>query len=132
MRRPLCVGAAVAAVLCVAPVAAPAGSTQTIQLISVTTYSHQGPPDALSGVYSVDSRDDLMNAAPQFGQRSGVRVGTDADAVLPVAVDVAQDDRRAGRARCRAQPVPACLQRRAHRRHGDRLVRVQPQRNQAR
>jgi hypothetical protein len=76
MRSPLCVGAAVAAVLSFAPVATPAGSTQTFRLISITTYSHQGPKDEI-GDYSVDSRDDLMNAAPQFGQRSGVRVGTD-------------------------------------------------------
>jgi len=77
MRSPLCVGAAVAAVLSFAPVAAPAAPTETIELISITTYSHQGPKDAKSGDYSVDSRDNLMNATPQFGQRSGVRVGTD-------------------------------------------------------
>jgi hypothetical protein len=77
MRRPLCMGAAVAAVLCFAPLATPAGPTQTIQLISITTYSHRGPADVKSGDYSVDSRDNLMNAAPQFGQRLGVRVGTD-------------------------------------------------------
>jgi hypothetical protein len=77
MRRPLCAGAVVAAVLGFAPVATPAGSTETIELISITTYSHQEPADLKSGAYSVDSRDDLMNAAPQFGQRLGVRVGTD-------------------------------------------------------
>ena len=77
MRRPLSVGAAVAAVLCFAPVASPANPVQTIQLISITTYSHQEPTDAKSGDYSVDSRDDLMNATPQFGLKSGVRVGTD-------------------------------------------------------
>ncbi len=77
MRCPLCVGAAVAAALCVVPIAAPAGSVETIQLVSITTYSHQGPADAKSGDFSVDSRDDLMNAAPQFGQGKGVRVGTD-------------------------------------------------------
>jgi hypothetical protein len=77
MRSPLCVGVATAAVLSFAPVATPAGSTETIQLISITTYSHQEPTDVKSGDYSVDSRDDLMNAAPQFGRRSGVRVGTD-------------------------------------------------------
>jgi hypothetical protein len=76
MRSPLCVGVAAAAVLGFAPVVTAAGSTETIQLISITTYSHQ-EPTAKSGDYSVDSRDDLMNAAPQFGQRSGVRVGTD-------------------------------------------------------
>jgi hypothetical protein len=64
-------------VLAFAPVAIPAAPIETIQLISITTYSHQEPADAKSGDYSVDSRDDLMNAAPQFGQRSGVRVGTD-------------------------------------------------------
>jgi hypothetical protein len=77
MRSPLCVGAAVAAVLGFASAASPAAPTETIQLISITTYSHQEPADVKSGNYSVDSRDDLMNAAPQFGQRSGVRVGTD-------------------------------------------------------
>jgi hypothetical protein len=77
MRRPLCAGAVVAAVLGFAPVATPAGSTETIELISITTYSHQEPADVKSGTYSVDSRDNLMNAAPQFGQRLGVRVGTD-------------------------------------------------------
>ena len=77
MRSPLCVGVAAAAVLSFAPVATSAGSTETIQLISITTYSHQEPTNAKSGDYSVDSRDNLMNAAPQFGQRLGVRVGTD-------------------------------------------------------
>ena len=66
-----------AAVLGFAPVAASAGPTETIELISITTYTHQEPADVKSGDYSVDSRDNLMNAAPQFGQRSGVRVGTD-------------------------------------------------------
>ena len=77
MRSPLCVGAAVAAVLSFAAVASPAAPTETIELISITTYSHQEPADVKSGDFSVESRDDLMNAAPQFGRRSGVRVGTD-------------------------------------------------------
>jgi len=70
--------AAAAAAVCVVPSASPANVTETIAVISITTYSHQEPVNAVSGDYSVDSRDELMNAAPQFGQRSGVRVGTDA------------------------------------------------------
>ena len=66
------------AALCAVPAASPANVTETIAVISVTTYSHQEPVNAVSGDYSVDSRDELMNAAPQFGQRSGVQVGTDA------------------------------------------------------
>src|SRR5882757_3725972 len=54
------------------------------------------------------------------------------DAVLPVPVDVSEDDRRPGRPRGRPQPVPAGLQRSAHRRHGDCPIRVEPQRDQAR
>jgi hypothetical protein len=91
MRSPLCVGVATAAVLGFAPVATPAGSTETIQLISITTYSHQEPTDAKSGDYSVDSRDDLMNAAPQFGRRSGVRVGTDVGRFTYTPAHIATD-----------------------------------------
>jgi hypothetical protein len=68
---------AVLGAACLAPTAAPAGFTETIKVISVTTYSHQGPTDVVSGDYSVDSRDNLMNAAPQFGRGSGVKIGTD-------------------------------------------------------
>ncbi len=78
MRHPLLIAVALAVAGGIVPVASPAsGVTQTILLISITTYSHQEPADAKTGDYSVDSRDNLMNAAPQFGQRSGVRVGTD-------------------------------------------------------
>ncbi len=77
MRRPVFVLAALAAAVCFAPVAAPAGVTETIQVISITTYSHQEPTNAVGGDYSVDSRDNLVNVARQFGLRSGARVGTD-------------------------------------------------------
>jgi len=78
VRCPLLLAGALSTAACIVPGASPAsGVTETIKVISITTYSHQEPMDAKTGDYSVDSRDDLMNAAPQFGQRSGARVGTD-------------------------------------------------------
>ena len=78
MRYPLLLAGALTTAACIVPTASPtSGISETIKVISVTTYSHQEPTDGKTGDYSVDSRDDLMNAAPQFGQRSGVRVGTD-------------------------------------------------------
>jgi hypothetical protein len=45
----------------------------------VTTYVHRNdsPPKGVSEGDTVDSRDRLVNAAAQFGLRSGARVGSD-------------------------------------------------------
>jgi hypothetical protein len=71
--------AAVLAAAWLAPDAAPAAGQGTIEVLSVVTYVHRvdQPPKGVSDGDTVDSRDRLLNAAKQFGLRSGARVGSD-------------------------------------------------------
>jgi hypothetical protein len=79
MRRPVPFAAALLAAACLVPSAMPANGQKIIHVISVTTYVHRvdQPPKGVSDGDTVDSRDRLLNAARQFGLRSGARIGVD-------------------------------------------------------
>jgi hypothetical protein len=70
---------AIAAAGCVAPAAAPAGGTETISVISITTATHRidRDPQGTSAGDTVDSRDRLVDARSQFGLARGARIGND-------------------------------------------------------
>src|SRR6516225_8080546 len=61
------------------PLATASAATQEIRVISVTvsTVSHDVGPKGASKGDTIAYRDRLVNAAPQFGKRKGVAIGTD-------------------------------------------------------
>ena len=62
-----------------APPAAPASGTLTIEVFSITTSTQRNdqPPQGVSDGDTVSSTDRLVNAKAQFGLRSGAHVGSD-------------------------------------------------------
>ena len=77
MRRSL--PAVLVAALAAFSAAAASGATLEIKVISVTqsTVSHDIGPKGASKGDTIVYRDKLVNAAPQFGKKKGVEVGSD-------------------------------------------------------
>jgi hypothetical protein len=83
--------AAVAGLALVAPAASAAAATQTILVTSVTIVaaSHDVKPAGPSKGDTVTARDHLLNAAPQFGRKTGATVGSDSAVVTLGSADAA-------------------------------------------
>ena len=77
MRRRL--PAAVMFAFAALPAAIAAGATLEIKVVSITvsTVSHDIGPKGASKGDTIVYRDTLVNAAPQFGKKSGAEVGSD-------------------------------------------------------
>ena len=92
MRRPVPWLAIVAVAACLAPAASSASANETIKVISITTWTHKTDalPKGVSVGDTVESRDRLVNAQPQFGLRSGARVGFDHGRFIYTSTDTAR------------------------------------------
>jgi hypothetical protein len=89
--------AAAAAVALAAPAAGAAAPTQTILVTSVTVAAaaHDLKPAGPSRGDRVVSHDHLLNAAPQFGRKTGAVVGSDSAVLTLTSADAATVEGRA-------------------------------------